>query len=292
MSYIDQLAALYEAKGLPYKIHNGIFWQVYNRMVEPRGPASLAIHLEQAEAHDIRKALGGILIRWTSAFEDRVASPNDWYALVCDQHIPIEQYSKSQKKKLQKTLHQCEIKPIDASFIAKHAYPVYVKAHSRYDKNKDNYTDEATFKKGALVDVGFEDLIQYFGAFYQGQLIAYSKCYTFDDEEVNFTQSKYDPDYMKYRISEALTYVRTKHYLEEGRVRYINAGWRSIEHQTNVQDFYEQKFKFRKAPLALNIQYDSKINFAVNLLRPMYTLGLSFGAKPNALLKLDSFKNK
>ena len=293
MSYLDQLAGLYTTKGLPFEIHNDTFWQVYNRMVEPRGPASKPIVLDKKEAASLRKSLGGLLIRWTGAFENRAAKETDWFALICDQHIPVAQVqNKSQKKKLKKALSVSEFRPVSANFIAQNAYPVYVKAHQRYGNNKNNFIAQKAFQKQALIDADFEQLIQYFGVFHGGQLAAYSKCYSFDNEEVNYTQSKFDPDFLKYRIGEVMAYGRNEFYLEKQQVKYVNSGWRSIEHQTNIQDFYQQKFQFKKMALPLYIQYEPKVDMALRLLRPFGNSVGRFSPKLGALIRLDGYRKK
>ena len=35
MSYLETMAELYQAKGLPYLVQNGVFWHQYRGMVEP-----------------------------------------------------------------------------------------------------------------------------------------------------------------------------------------------------------------------------------------------------------------
>ena len=63
----------------------------------------------------------------------------------------------------------------------------------------------------------------------------------------DYSTTKFHPDYLKLRPSEALICTMNQHYLNERNFRYVNDGARSYFYKTNIQSYLIQKFKFRKA---------------------------------------------
>ena len=53
---------------------------------------------------------------------------------------------------------------------------------------------------------------------------------------------------------------------------YVNEGTRSILHETNVQSFLIEKFKFRKAYCKLHVQYHPLVNSIIFILYPFRLL--------------------
>ena len=62
------------------------------------------------------------------------------------------------------------------------------------------------------------------------------------------------------------------YYLNEKKFIYINDGARSISHETNIQDFLIQKFKFRKAYCKLHIIYSQKVKLLLLMIYPFRSL--------------------
>jgi hypothetical protein len=62
------------------------------------------------------------------------------------------------------------------------------------------------------------------------------------------------------------------YYLAEHKVRYVTDGTKSISHQTNVQEFLINKFKFRKAYCYLHIKYQPLFGLIVSCLFPFRKL--------------------
>ena len=58
------------------------------------------------------------------------------------------------------------------------------------------------------------------------------------------------------------------YYLKERKLKYVNEGTRSILHETNVQSFLIDKFKFRKAYCKLHVQYHPLVTPIIFVLYP------------------------
>ena len=85
-----------------------------------------------------------------------------------------------------------------------------------------------------------------------------------------------------------------QYYLNENNFRYVNDGARSISHETNIQTFLIDKFRFRKAYCKLNIIYSTKVRLLLSLIYPfrLILVFLNFGIfiKLNILLKQENIR--
>ena len=96
-------------------------------------------------------------------------------------------------------------------------------------------------------------------------MIAYSQNYI-EENSVNYATIKFHPEYLKLYPSYALFFIMNQYYLNEKNFLYVNDGAKSISHDTNIQTFLIDKFKFRKAYCKLHVIYRWDIGLAVKLL--------------------------
>jgi hypothetical protein len=98
-------------------------------------------------------------------------------------------------------------------------------------------------------------------------MIAYSQNFI-ENNSINYSTIKFDPTYLKLYPSYALFYEMNRYYLNEQKNLYVNDGAKSISHDTNIQEFLEKKFNFRKAYCKLEIVYRFDIKILVSILYP------------------------
>jgi hypothetical protein len=236
-------------------ISDGVLWTSYQRMVIPAGPVSGDYVLNSDKYRDdlLRFFKECILIRSGSGF---VASPDAWYTVLCDQTFDLLDLSAKTRRKVRRGLKNCEARRINVKFVADNAWPVYSSAFRRYQDTRLKGT-ENEFKRDMMLMDGFEDIIHYWGVFEKatGRLIAYAQNYLYDKIEVNYWDIKFHPDFLRLYSSYALFYEMNKCYLNEEKFSYVNAGFRNLLHETNVQDYLISKFHFRKQPIGLKIFY-------------------------------------
>lgn len=96
------------------------------------------------------------------------------------------------------------------------------------------------------------------------KLIAYSQNYIYAPTEANYSTIKFHPDFLKLYPSYALIYKMNEFYLKNKRFGYVNDGWRSIFHQSNMQSFLEKKFSFKKAYSNLHIIYKPSLHIFIS----------------------------
>ena len=237
-----------------------IKWKKYNGAIVPDGPPHLA---PTAEDIATAKAMGGYrFITYVTDFDCEEETP--WWYVIKDTPLVIEEIPSAKKRyRINKGLKHVDVRKIDCSHYGKELYHCFIKAQERYEAFENTVTEEA-FLCGLQ-----QDSADYYGVFFKetGELVAYGKNDIYEDA-VGMSVMKFHPDYLKYEISAALTYQIIHDYLNEGRCKYIMDGQRAIRHKTNIQDYLEHNFGFRKAYCRLRMIYSSKMKILVGVLYP------------------------
>ncbi len=255
LEYTKRFAELYELLGLRFVIFKGHIWREYQRMVTPLGPAILDYSIIEDEAKYLLSQFSkALLVRWTDGFNNYSQS-EEWYAVILDKFYDLDELSSKNRSEIRRGLKNCTVEMVDAKFIAENGYDVFISAFDRYKGVKVPKITREEFKKQKLVLDRFGDIVHFWGVFYKGELIAYSENYVYENIEASYSTIKFHPDYLKLYPSYALIYTMNKYYLKDNKFEYVNDGFRNILHQTNIQGFLMEKFRFRKAYTGLYIFY-------------------------------------
>ena len=103
------------------------------------------------------------------------------------------------------------------------------------------------------------------------KLVAYSQN-IIENDSVNYSTIKFHPSYLKLYPSYALFFQMNDYYLNQKDFLYVNDGAKSLSHQTNIQDFLIQKFKFKKAYCRLHVAYRWDVGLVVKFLYPFRSI--------------------
>ena len=238
-------------------------WKRYNGALVPVEPPHIEPTSEDVERG--KKQGGYRFISYTTDFD--CEEETAWWYVIKDDPIDLETVKSSVRYKINKGLRYADIRRIDHRALGRELYACYCKAQARYRAHDGHVSEEAFL--AALQ----QDNAEYYGAFFRenGQLIAYVKNVVRGDC-VDMSVIKYDPDYLKYQISAALTYRVIFDYLNGGQCKYVLDGQRAIRHKTNIQDYLEDYFGFRKAYGRLQMVYSPVMKVLVTLLYPFRTL--------------------
>jgi len=262
-------------------------WRKYNGALIPTTPPHIEVDLI-----DIEKKIqeeDAYFARWTSNF-DQIEKTEFWY-VICDRFIPISDLSKNTKNNTRRGLKRCRIEKVSVQYIIDHCYFVYKAAFDNYNGHLTPMTEkefQEEYSKYTNKD------IWEFWVVYEKEseiLIAYSRN-KIEFNQCEFCTTKFHPKYLrKYYPSEALFYSMNEYYLSKRNFKYLNDGARSISHETNIQSFLMQKFKFRKAFCKLNIIYSPKVKFILSIIYPFKSVFslLKFGpfVKINILINQE-----
>ena len=252
--YPDRFMELFERRGEAATVVRGAIFKPYSGMVVPFGPADADYSLSDDEASRALRSLGGTVLRTTTGFRP-AAAVDDWYAVICRSFSPVDSVSSSNtRSKLRRGLRNCEVRRISADEVATAGYEVYRRAFERYT-GPDSPVARDRFEPHHVVTGDFDDIVEHWGVYCDGELAGYASNYVFGNTEAAYSTLKFHPDHLRKYSSYALFHRMNEHYLGEGRVSYVNDGFRSILHGTELQPFLEHNFAFEKAYVGIDAFY-------------------------------------
>ena len=258
-------------------------WRKYNGALIPMFPPHIQIDTNGLE--DKIQEEGVYFARWTSNF-DCVEKTKFWF-VINDSAIRLEDYSSNTRSKIRRGLKNCDVKIVDKQTIINQGYEVYKQAFDRYK----TYLKAKEYSEFCNDIISLSEKWQFWGVFFQEKLIAYSQNKIVDNY-CDYSTIKFHPDYLSRYSSYALFYSMNQYYLNDNNFKYVNDGARSLSHETNIQEFLIQKFKFRKAYCIMHIMYNNKLSFIVNLFYPFRFIfsyfNFGFFRKLNVLLTHES----
>ncbi len=235
-------------------------WRKYNGALIPNTPPHIEVDIDNIQQKTSDE--GAYFARWTTNFDFKKET-NFWY-VINDTPMLIHDYSKNTRSKIRRGLKRCQVKLVDKEEIKKVGFLAYRKAFLRYKTNihPKSYED---FKS----EIDRLEGVWHFWAIYNSDnvLIGYSQNKIFENY-CDYSTVKFHPDYLNLYPSYALFFTMNRYYLNQHNFKYVNDGAKSMSHDTNIQNFLTQKFKFRKAYCKLHLQYRPVIKLIVNTLFP------------------------
>ena len=269
-----------------------VSWRKYNGALIPKQPPHVEISVDAAEMLKNINKERAFFARWTTDF-DCIEETEFWY-VICDEFLPVESLSKNTRNNVRRGLKRCEIKKVNCQYVIENCYSIYKKAFDNYHGHLSPIS-EVEFKEEYLTYV--DEKIWDFWVVYEKQtnkIIAYTRN-KIDYNQCELCTTKFHPEFLrKFYPSEALFYTMNKYYLNENNFKYVNDGARSISHETNIQSFLIQKFKFRKAYCKLNIIYNKPVGFLVKVVYPfrfiLRLLNWGLFTKLNILINQEKIK--
>ena len=255
--YTERFAEYYRRLGFHGQVVDGTLWLEEHRMIFPLGPASLSYVIPKSTAKELlsssRKA---VLVRFTDGFGGH-GTTGKWYAVICRQFLDLSQYNSKNRNQIKKGLEQCAVKKVDAEYLARSGYDVYLAARTRYAEDIGSIRPKAAgqFKDDILVAKDFDDVIDFWGVFHRDALVGYALNHRYGSTEVAYSSMAFHPEYFKFYPAYALIYQMNEYYLRDQSFAYVNDGYKNVGHKTNIQDLLIHKFGFRKTPTNLFVRY-------------------------------------
>ena len=242
-------------------------WKYYNHAAIPTTAPHENPDLTPIEDKSIWKIDGKpILARWTTDFD--CAYETNWWYIIKDNLFDISQLKAKRRYEINKGIRNFNILQIDPVKYSEELYEVQVAAFSAYPSKYRPTVDKKSFVESVH---RWENYVV-IGAFHieSDELCGYALLSLQSYRLVGLDVLKSNPDYEKEAVNAALVYGVLRHldsFLLNGG--YICDGARSINHETAFQDYLEKYFGFRKAYCKLNITYNPKLKWIINLLYPI-----------------------
>ena len=264
-------------------------WKYYNHAVIPNMAPHEEPVLQSVYDNSIWKQFAKekpLFAMWTEGFD--CGFETNWWYVIKDTPIDINEFTAKRRKNIRTALKKCKIYKIDPSQHAEELYETYRKALTRFKKN-DSITPKKAFIEGlkhtkSSVDYWCgEDVAT-------GKIIGWMSCIVHQDY-VETSPAKYDPEYLKLRVSDAIHYTIIEYYINQQHKRYISSGNRSLNHETNAQIYKIENFGFRKAYCKLNMLFRPEIRWIVRVAYSLrYVLekmdNITFCHQMNAVIKM------
>lgn len=232
-----------------------------------------------------------LLVRYTTDWD--CGYDTGWWYLIKEAPFDINTLSSNSRKHIKEAFRKVRVEKIDPKEYVDALYECYHQAYLKY-KQADNEDSYESFKwrceKSVLLKLEFWAGF----ALDSGNLVGYLMLGTHDDWVEIYT-SKFHPDYLKLRVSDALYAFVLDYYLNEQNKKYVSSGARSINHVTNTQEYKEQHFGYRKCYCLLQLTYRPGLKCFFSLLYIVRGT-ISFFARysglfhrVSAILKMEEF---
>jgi len=297
-NYLQRFIEYFDLAKIKYVILKDTIWYEYQKSIIPLGPAKYDYSLSADEVTSLLKKFSkSFLIRSTNGFSDsEELGSTEWYAVIKDKHLDINLLDSYEgRKKVRRGLQNCKVERVDAEFIANNAYKIFISAYSRYKGISVPKITNQEFAKQYIQRKSFDDIFNYWGVFSNDKLIGYSENLIYDMVEVNYSTMKFNPEHFNLYPSYALVYTMDKYYLDTCKYGYVNDGYRSILHNTNIQEFLIKNLNFKKKYTKLNIHYKKVLSLALSTIFPILPLRnhlIKISPRLNALFILEEIRRK
>lgn len=265
-------------------------WKYYNHAMIPNCAPHDTVDASELESKEFwKKNKSALFARWTSDFD--CGYETNWWYIVKDGPFDFEALDPKARKHIRQSMKKVYVKLIDMDSYAEALCEVHNNACKGYSTFTGSLTTPDSFRnKGEALDC--------WGIFSleNDRLVGYMTCLNGNGYAETIT-AKYDPAYLNLRGSDAVHYAVLEHYLNVKGYPYVCSGSRTVNHETNVQDYKISTFGFRKAYCSLNMKYNPNIRFAITIIYPLRKLlkklnGISIVHSINAVMKMEELRRE
>jgi len=242
-------------------------WRKYNGAIIPTIPPHIEVESSCDEIHKIMDYQSAFFARWTSDFDSKDIT-EFWY-IINDSKLDIDSYSVNTRSKIRRGLKKIDVKVVTKNEILIKGFDVYKASFDRYKSftlpdNKGVFQNEITNLDGVR---------QFWGIYLKDsdKLIGYSQN-KISHNCCEYDEIRFHPDFLNLYSSYVLFYKMNQFYLNEKNFKYVNDGARSISHNTNIQQFLIDKFKFRKAYCRIHVINSVGLSLVIKLFYPFKSI--------------------
>ena len=225
-----------------------------------------APHLEQKLSTQQSKNLlnrGGLLVRNTYNF-DNTENKNFWY-VIKDHFGGLDELSTGNRTMVRKALKTYDIRKINKEEILQNGFPIFIAAAKKYKRktralSEKQFCDLISQHKNADFWMCFEKTTQNPVALAINRLL---------DNACEYSIIKTNPNYLDTTSPNyGLLFEMNRYYLDERKMKYVSDGSRTVTERSQIQQFLEKRFHFRKAYCDLTIHYAAWMKPIVHVLYP------------------------
>ncbi|WP_151943809.1 hypothetical protein [Aliarcobacter butzleri] len=271
-----------------YLIYKNVEWIYRQGALLPKIAPHEIINLSEIEKKDLLSISKAYFIRYNSSFDD---VKSDFWYIIKDSFGGLDELSSKMRNQVKKGKKSYYTKIIDKNFMFEYSYIIYKESSMMYD-TFENIMDELEYNNYMKCLKGEYD---FWGVFEKDtdNFVAYSQNFIYDG--TCFYEEIFSiPESLKKYSSYVLFYDMNEYYLKEKSFKYVHDGSRSLSHYTDIHEFLEKKFNFRKAFAKMEIVYRKDIKVLVKILYPFKNIikkiNLDIFRKVSVLLKHEEIR--
>lgn len=246
-------------------------WKYYNHAMIPDCAPNEEPNLSVFENGEIwKKSSGGgtpLFARWTSDYDN--PKYEDWWYIIQDKPIEIENLKKSHRRKINKGLANFKCHVIDPNLFLERMADITLKAWQEYP---DKYRPLGS--KEQIMEMYRNSHDTFFGCFNNEGILCGFDVVADCGSYWRLVSGKVDPEYEKgYELNAAMTYTEIQ-FLKNDilKGKYISNGQRNTVHETNFNEDLCHYYGFRKVNCRLNIIYNPRCRWIINIVYPFRSL--------------------
>lgn len=253
-------------------------WKYYNHAMIPITAPHEKIDADSLNNKQFwRNNKKALFARWTTEFD--CGYETNWWYVIKDKTFDLSMIKSNYRYKINKGIKNFDVRVIDPQEYIDELYAVFVAAFESWPAK---YRPEFTYSdaKKLVKQLSDNPDVICYGAFYREneELCGFMQVPTYK-RYAELQVQRVKPEYEKLQINAALVYSLLENNcakLKKGDF-YILDGARSINHETNFQDYLEKYFGFRKAYCKLHITYNPRIKWIIKIVFPFRKILLKFG---------------
>lgn len=252
-------------------------WEYYNHAVVPNCAPHESPNMIHLNDGSIWKIDGGkpFFARWTTEWDTKVKT--EWWYVIKDKPFRMEEVKSKIRTKIRKGRKNFECKEILAINYVEEIYKVMQAALNSY-----RCSSELDVNHGKLLDdiKHWPDNIRVWGAFDESENLCSYTTVVDKGSYYKMVGHKSVPEYENKQVNAAVLYKMLEDLNDDiKRGKYVCNGERTVNHDTNFNDYLEEYFSFRKAYCTLHIKYRSLWWLAVKMVYPFRGLIKKFDDK-------------
>jgi hypothetical protein len=253
---MDAYVAWMKEKNLPLYEAGGTWWEPYQKALVPAAVKPEPVEISARDAKEMLRKSGTLFLRH---FTRTYQNPTDFWYVACDEY-DFCKLSKKTRACIRRGLDSCTAQRVDPAWLANNGFDCYAAAFARY--RNAHPVSRLEFEKSIKECAGGP--FDFWAVFCQDKIATFCKCVVGADHAA-VSVLKSHPAYLQFYPVYVLMDTMLKCYLEEHKE--VSFGFRSIAHETNIQDFLE-KFGFDKVYCDLKIVYRPSVRVFVSALMP------------------------
>ena len=236
----------------------GTWWRTYQKAVVQASLKPEPARLQKSEAQDLLHKSGGLFVRY---FTRTSGEPTAFWYTACAKY-DFNELSGKARNQIRRAYKNCEARKITAEWLAANAYECYAAAFTRHGRAP--YRTREKFRNDCVTDASGP--FEFWGVFVGENLAGFTKC-AVGEGYAAMVLGKFDPRYLPQYPAYALMDTMLAEYVAR-QEKLVTNGFRSIVHETNMQEFLE-KFGFCKVYCDLRVIYRPLVRLCVSLLLPL-----------------------